>query len=456
LLEETKKEQSLESCSYQCNDAHHQAVCVLANDLCRCGHSRSLHLMSTSSSPPRPISQIVEEKLSQEIGSGVLISRVGSSDGASSSKENVVYTSLTKSDNDSQHCWIDVRGSEMRPQGQETSSRPLSKSVSKKKFQMEEVLHPLERGYEVPRGRMVVILQALRYFDVFFWSSPSRLRNEHLLNFTAHLSSNGPEGQKKTKKTQFPSLSLYNILLRMSLYVAHRLSPFTQLAVLNVKRIHILMKNIDKILPDSCPRNEWVMVVIAHMIAALHRIHQSFSPRVYEILNLSYQTESLLDGPLDATQKQAEMKQFHELEENDQGFSRFLEEHDAVQSLNNIFLSPSGRQLIDYLCACIDVLVTLYQTQRELIATVMGDRGFMAYTLIIEKHEKLLAKLPTLKPVVRSRSTSRDLRERRNSASLRVDSITEEQQQQQQPLSSSVPSPEHRRHSLSIDDERSR
>jgi hypothetical protein len=436
---------SLDACTYQCNDAHHQAVCVLANDLCsRCGHSRSLHSLSTAAAAPRPLSQIVEEKLAREIGSGILISRAGSSDGLNSN-ENVVYTPLTKAENNSHH-WIDVRGSDMRPQRQENSSRPPSRNLSKKKVPIEEVLHPLERGYEVPRGRMVVILQALRYFDVFFWPSPSRLRNEHLMNFVPNLSSNGIESQKKTKKL-LPPLSLYNTLLRMSLYVAHRLSPFTQLAALNVKRVHILMKNIDKIVPDSCPRNEWIMVVITHMIAALHRVHQSFS-RVYQILNLSYQTDSLPDGPLDATQKQAELKQFHDLEENDRdSFSQFLEEHDAVLNLNHVFSSPSGRQLIDYLCACIDVLVTLFQTQRELIATVMGDRGFLAYTLIIEKHEQLLAKLPML---VRSRSTSKDLRERRNSASLRWDTSEEPQLH--------VPSAplEQRRHSLSIDDERSR
>jgi hypothetical protein len=481
LLEETKRNLLAESvalatssprepCPYQCNDAHHQAVCVLANDLCRCGHSRSLHPLSIASA--KSLSELVEEKLAQEIGSGVLISRVGSGfDGpsSSSSAENVVYTTLTKSEttSSSSHSWIDVRGTDMRPQSQD-SSRPLSRTFSKRKFQVEEVLNPLERGYEVPRGRMVVILQALRYFDVFFWHSPTRLRNEHLLNFTSNLSSNKTalENQKKPRNSNNSSsssgnnkvilpMSLYNSLLRMTLYVTHNLSPFTQLAVTNIKRIHILLKNVEKILPESCPRNEWVMVVIAHMIAALHRIHQSFH-RLYDILGLTYQTELISDGPLDHSQKQIEMKKFHQIEENDKVFYEFIEEADTVSTLNHIFSSPAGRQLIEYICGCIDVLVTLYNTQRELIATVMGDRGFMAFTLIIEKHEKLLAKFPTLRSAARARSVSKDVRERLNSggSTLRRNSLS--RRESVESSEDSPVSPEHRRHSLSTDDERLR
>lgn len=453
LFEETKRELLAESatagsCSYQCNDAHHQAVCVLANDLCRCGHSRSLHPLSIPST--RPLNDLVEEKLSQEIESGVLIS--GSDSSSSVTHENVVYTTLSKSASSSPpHFWIDVRGTDMRPHGHEPS-RPLSRSFSKKKFHVEEVLNPLERGYEVPRGRMVVILQALRYFDVFIWLPPARLRNEHLLNFTSNPSSNGTaENQKKLRNNQkVLPLSLYSSLLRMALYVTHKLSPFTQLAVVNIKRIHVLVKNVDKILPESCPRNEWVIVVISHIIATLHRIHQSFS-RLYTILGLTYQTELIPDGPLDHLQKQMEMKKFHEIEENDKVFYEFIEQNDMVSNLNYIFSSPAGRQLIEYICGCIDVLVTLYSTQRELIAAVLGDRGFMAYTLIIEKHENLLTKFPTLWNNTRTRSLS-NVRERLNSGTiLRRDSLPRKESMGSSEESSPT-SPEQRRHSLSCDE----
>jgi hypothetical protein len=188
------------------------------------------------------------------------------------------------------------------------------------------------------------------------------------------------------------------------------------------------------------------------MIAALHRIHQSFS-RLYEILGLTYQTELISDGPLDHSQKQIEMKKFHQIEENDKVFFDFIEGADMVSNLTHIFSSPAGRQLIEYVSGCIDVLVTLYRTQRELIATVLGDRGFMAYTLIIEKHENLLAKFPTLRSTVRARSLSKDVREKLNSgATLRRDSLPRKESVGSSEDSSPTMSPEHRRHSLSTDE----
>lgn len=437
-----KKEISSEVlCSYQCNDTTHQTVCALANDLCRCGHSRSIHIGTTSTL--KSISQLVEEKLALEVESGVLISRARSGDDTSLNG-GVIYTSLSKGDSQA-YSWIDVRGNDMRPQGHDTS-RPLSRSLSKKKFHMEEVLHPLERGYEVPRGRMVVVLQALRYVDLFFWPTPNRLRNEHLFNFISNLSSNLQDNSKKAKK-MLP-LSLYNAILRMSIYVAHGLSPFTQLAVLNIKRIHILMKNVDKVVPESCPRNEWIMIVITHILATLQRVHQAFY-RLYSIIDLPYQTDLIPDGPLDSSQKQAEMKQLLELEENDK-FYQFMTESDTIDHLDNIFYSPPGKLIIDYVCACIDVLISLKQSQGDLIAAVMGDKGFMMYSLVLEKHEKLLTKLPTLRISTRSRSMSKDVRDRLNSGTIRRDSLPRKES------TSEESSPGVRRHSLSSDGERLR
>ncbi len=133
-------------------------------------------------------------------------------------------------------------------------------------------------------------LQTLKLFDSFFWpSSTAPIRNCHMLKFqyqspsmmavhTSDTSTLNKQHQQSTVDSSQRSLvamSMYSQILHLSLFVLQTLSPFHNLATLNVFRLRALLRPVASttILPQPLvPVPELVLLILCHAMTSLQRV----------------------------------------------------------------------------------------------------------------------------------------------------------------------------------------
>jgi hypothetical protein len=346
LLAKVRKADS-STCRWTCPKEDHVS-CLECSDPCpTCKHSLSLH-------PKRKMSlDVVEDTLQSEL--------------ATEASPGIAFKD---------HMWFDIRKNCGRPPTEESHRMLLQRTASRKKSLDEDVFNPLERGYEFPRGRMVVILQVLRFFDMIFWPSAGRLRNTHLMYFIPK--KQGMEAAPKTTGSNAtPRMTLCSTTLRISLYVLNQLSPFSELADLNIRRMQQLVRTLDK-LPAGYPAAEWPLVIITHAVMALRRIYTALRS-VYDTLGIAWSDEVLVDGNVEAESRRAEDEEFE--------FDLTSDDADSVQRVNGIFNNTPGKQIMTYITSLVDLLTVVYESKKNLLASVLGDKSFLALTLLVQKNQ---------------------------------------------------------------------
>ena len=351
MLREVRKEARTVDpsvCTWKCPQNDH-AACVVCTDPCpTCKHSLTVH-------PNRVMSMdIVEEQLQSELHL------------------------LAEADDLSNHVWFDLRRNNGRPPTEENRRLLLKRTASKKKSLDDDVFNPLERGYELPRGRMVVILQLLRYFDMIFWPNEGRMRNGHLMTFVPR--NFGAESNKVPNAPPMLRITLCSSILRISLFVLHELSPFSELADLNIRRIQQLVRMIDKLPTGSYPAAEWPLVIIVHITMAFRRITASLEG-IFQILGVACETDVVPDGPVSSIP--CELRR---VEEDEKDVEISSDDPDTVQSVYGIFHNPAGKQLLTYVSSLVELLTVLYESHKNLLASSLGDKAFMALTLLAQRH----------------------------------------------------------------------
>lgn len=342
LKDMRKNQQDKPVCNSSCSSETHWELCSVASDKCNlCGHSLSLHKVEKKS-----MMELVEEQVIAEISSGTGM--------------NVAHDETEEPVHVAHHQWMDLRSRVGYPP--EVNKSPLRQTSKSKNLFSGETLNPLERGYEMKRGKMVVSLQVLRYFDVIFWPEENRLRNSHLLNVDIPPSKGSP--RKGTKLPVAPSMTMYSSVLRASLFVFHGLSPFTEFAELNVRRLEQLLKIIEQV-PNSCPTHDWTMVILAHLTLALQRVYSSIES-CYGMLGIdSYFSTAESTG-------------------NANSAGDVFGDHAVTEKINNLFNHPAGKQLVQYINSCITFLVSIYSTRKEFLSSRLDDNAFMALTLLVQ------------------------------------------------------------------------
>ena len=357
ILREVRKNQSGKAvCQSSCTDDTHAELCSVAVDICNlCGHSLSLHILDKKSTM-----DVVEEQLLSDIASGQ-----NEMDSLRVSSEAPVCVEV--------HEWMDLRSGVGYPPEVKAALRRQSSGKGKKLF-TEETLNPLERGYEMARGKMVVSLQVLRYFDMIFWPEENRLRNNHLLNFDIpHKGSS----RKSPKAAVSSPMTMYSSVLRTSLFVFHGLSPFTEFAEQNVRRLEQLVKIIEQV-PKTCPTNDWTLVILAHLVLALQRIYASIES-MYGMLGI----KSYFSTPSDPNDSSAAGDMFSD--------------HAVTEKINNLFNHPAGKQLVQYINSCITLLVTIYSTRKEFLSSRLDDKTFLSFTLLVQNTQNYQFHVPSVK-----------------------------------------------------------
>ena len=175
-----------------------------------------------------------------------------------------------------------------------------------------------------------------------------------------------------------PSISLYTGVLRMSLRALQTLSPLSELASLNVRRLNELMLSQDKVSPYTTPVDDWLLAAVLHVTVSLQRVVSSLSP-VFSKIQLH---APILNVTLMGPASSFEVWQAATLSD-DQVFMHLDEE--LEQKVQGLFESQGGAALCNFTRDCMKLLVSMVRTRRPLLERAMEPRTCAALILFTDR-----------------------------------------------------------------------
>lgn len=177
---------------------------------------------------------------------------------------------------------------------------------------------------------------------------------------------------------QSPSISLYTAVVRMSLNALQTLSPLSELASLNVRRLHELILSQDKVSPYTTPVDDWLLAAVLHVTVSLQRVVFSLSP----IFNSIHLDAPILNVALLGAGNTIEVSQAAALGDNEV-FSHLDEV--SGRRLSDLFESQEAAALCNFSRDCMKLLVSVVRTRRPLLEKAMEPRICAALVLFADK-----------------------------------------------------------------------
>lgn len=301
-----------------------------------------------------------------------------------------------------------------------------------KKASIAEVLGPLGRGFEFPKGKMILVLQTLRFFDLIFWPTEQKLRNSHLLNFDRTVVDGmvASGSNIDTVSTPATELTIHSAAVRLCLFVMSALSPFSEMAELNIRRLRAIIRNppictstapegnADNIPScttttiDCCicaggmdqPRplsQHWMLVILAYAVKTLQRLNAALQP-VYTMIGVSsgflgesslgFMPESSRVSTTD-TADQSLATGAPQVEQEDDAFERILMDGGVIQDVDALFNTLTGRRLVQYISSIVGLVVDMYEIGKTVFAETLSEEEFFGYTLLVQRHQNTQLKL---------------------------------------------------------------
>ena len=175
-----------------------------------------------------------------------------------------------------------------------------------------------------------------------------------------------------------PSISLYTGVVRMSLRALQTLSPLSELASLNVRRLNELMLSQDKVSPYTTPVDDWLLAAVLHVTVSLQRVVSSLSP-VFCKIQLDV---PILNVALMGPGSSLEVGQAATLSD-DQVFMHLDEE--VGRKVDSLFESQGGSALCNFARDCMKLLVSVVRTRRPLLERAMEPRTCAALVLFTDR-----------------------------------------------------------------------
>ena len=296
------------------------------------------------------------------------------------------------------HTWYDISTDDSSADASHIAPINLASTLPSPMKSIEELLHPLERNHDLAKGKLVLVLQALRFFDVIFWSDDSVIiRNAELMRFNkeekAAQSESGVNGgvsgklgpsdqaRRKTGSQPYP-MSMFSSVMRMCLLILSELSPVTHLAVMNVKRMRVLVNSIDKIPQFKTPTHDWLLAAILHTTLNIQRISLVLQP-IYEMLGV---TERILVPTLGPWSDS-----YDEFDRMDPKASSALdavgESPEMLAKLQRYFDSAPGRNLIRNIRASLLVLADAFELHHDKLSATLEERTFRSLWVFVEHYK---------------------------------------------------------------------
>jgi len=293
---------------------------------------------------------------------------------------------------DFSHEWNDLVGIASQSDIHNSASYEAGQNGTFQYKSIEELLHPLERNHDVSDGKLILVLQSLRFFDIIFWpTNIGALRNAEMLKFskddttsmfTSETTFNAAkqlEKEKKKSNIQAYPLSVCSAVMRMCLFILTQLSPITHLAILNLKRMRMLINSMDKVNTLKTPTNDWLLAVVLHTTLGMQRIAHSLEP-IYSMLGIKEKVHVQSIGPwMDS------YDDFDRLDAHDAAlFDIALDNEDAMANLQRYFDCSPGRNLIRNLRASLMLLADAFEFHHVKLSASLEERTFRSLWVLVE------------------------------------------------------------------------
>jgi WD40 repeat protein len=325
---------------------------------------------------------------------------------------------------DFSHSWQDISsesngqpGNRLKSGSMDSNSAPAVASLKS----IEELLHPLGRVHDQTSGRLILILQALRFFDVLFWPhSDSPLRNIDMLRFTKD-GLQLPTGVNKTDASKRGSgsgldettsgtanstaarlqMSVFSAAMRMCIYNINNLSPITHLAVLNIKRLRAMIVSLDRISTYNTPTYDWMLAAVTHVTINIQRFIASISP-IYAMLGFdgdALDFKVRVVGPWNDS-----FDEFDKLT-NAQASKIYeaMDNRELKYKLQSYFNSSMGRNVIRNIRSSLRLLIDVFEVHSSKLALGLEERTYNALYVLIEQIKADAQIRPNISPTTSTR-----------------------------------------------------
>ena len=248
--------------------------------------------------------------------------------------------------------------------------------LNENRFKGSEFLHPIERGQDLEKGQLILVLQNLRFFDSFFWPDQKlRLRNSPMMRFHKEKEWTDevpvdPEHDKKPPK--FPRMTLCVSVISQCFYVMHRLNPLNELAETNVARLHAVIESIDNVPSFSTPRDDLVLASVTQITFSLQRIGHALE-YIYDLLGITTEIEISNIGLVHLKEEEFEDER---MDKEESRFNDIYEDESLKKHLENYFDTPPGYRLLCYIRTCMLTLVSAFDVRTKSLGKAMEERIF--------------------------------------------------------------------------------
>ena len=266
-------------------------------------------------------------------------------------------------DNSTSHTWRYLNLNDIKPDL--VNSHDTAKHLR-------ELIHPLDRDHSIDHGRLVLVLQCLRFFDILFPATPKTglLSNGQILKYRIrHLDKQSSLAPGRER------LSLLGAVIRMSLFVLKEMCPLGEMADINVMRLSHIVRTVDVIPLKSGAENEsWLLVILHFAFQHMKKMKASLEP-LFEEFGLPVNANCLSDtGAFDASCKRRD-------EEN---YDAILNDYDQLSRLELLLDSKIGCRLISYVCHLVQLLIDLFKKRSDVLYSILGDKIFLAYSNFVQ------------------------------------------------------------------------
>lgn len=225
------------------------------------------------------------------------------------------------------------------------------------------------------------------------------MKQEHAFKDSDHISStntfNGPSSEspsvpiptltiKQQLTSSAPTISLYTSVVRMTLYTLRTLSPLSELATHNVRRLNELLLARDNVSPYTTPVDDWLLAAVLHVTVSLQQITSSLYP-IFHLIGLD---SPLLSVTLMGVEQDA--KCYESASKNDEEVFIKLESdmtynNELRNKLDKLFATVNGVLLMRFSKECMNLLLTVMKTRRPLLEKAFEPRILDALLVFSDK-----------------------------------------------------------------------
>eukprot|EP01041_Mallomonas_annulata_P003576 gene3576-7109_t len=382
------------ACLVVCNDNTHH-ICEESVDLCfQCGHSLSLHHTDPH------IMEIVENRLHDYIARDEEAQAELKSILNDSNVEGDVEDDFSLS-SDNEHVWVEVTPDTLSyfdyllnsidnsSDGTDTGNTTTAAAATDPAYATRKRsslsadglgFGPIRRCSDRPRAKMIILLQALRFFDLIFWPKEAeQLRNLHLMRFQRDHAFTGLDNNAKNNNNTTPGkmsssspMSVYSGSVRMCLTLLHGLSPLETAAELNLKRLLRLVQSHSKLCPFSSPLTDWLRVIALHTLIALKRLKVALKPllSLFAISNKSYTSTSKSKSSSSSHDVVLDVLSKLDWEGN---MRRVMSDVTLTNAVEILLNNSIGKVLLRHIGNALSILDEAYKAEPVVLQEAFGD-----------------------------------------------------------------------------------